>query len=191
MLITFSGRRASQNEFELLSFIDLLKSRGVTRYCEIGARHGDTFHAVMSALPDGSHGVAVDLPGALWGIDSSRGHLTRAANDLRAMHYTVDVIFGDSQTREIADLVREFGPYDAILIDGDHSLPGVTLDWHLYGDMSSLTAFHDIVGTGQAEKVHGSPVEVPLLWASIVKGGAETVEFVGEGSKMGIGCVLK
>ena len=38
-LQTFSGRNPSQNEFELRSFIALLRDRGVTRYLEIGARH--------------------------------------------------------------------------------------------------------------------------------------------------------
>src|SRR5688572_15125983 len=98
MLQTFSGRNPSQDEFELTSFIALLRERGVRRYLEIGARHGDTFHEVMRNLPAGSVGVAVDLPGGLWGTDKSRSALKRAAADLNGRGYKASVLFGNSQT---------------------------------------------------------------------------------------------
>lgn len=191
MLKTFSGRRASQDEFELRGFIALLQERGVRRYCEIGARHGDAFHEVVCSLPPGSTAVAVDLPGGLWGTEKSRPHLERVIADLCKRGYKASCIFGDSQTEATKRLIVGRGPYDAVLIDGDHTLAGVTRDWKLYGEMAPLIAFHDIVGTGEAEKVNGSPVEVPILWDAIVRGGADVREFVSPGSKMGIGCVLR
>ena len=188
---TFSGRRASQNDHELNSFKQLLIDRGVTKYLELGARHGDTFWSVMTSLPVGSVGVAVDLPGGLWGTEASRDHLQRAVADLCQRGYKASFLFGDSQTEATKRLIVGRGPFDAILIDGDHTLPGVTRDWDLYGDMAKIVAFHDIVGTGQAEKVYGNPVEVPILWDRIKHSGLVTVEYVGEGSAMGIGCVLR
>ena len=53
-------------------------------------------------------------------------------------------------------MVKKRGPFDAILIDGDHSLAGVSKDWQLYGELAPLVAFHDIAGAGQAEKVTGN-----------------------------------
>lgn len=189
MLKTFSGRRPSQDESELRGFIQLLRDRGVTRYLEIGARHGDTFHEVMASLPAGSVGVAVDLPGALWGVEKSRNALNAVVSDLNSKGYKASALFGDSQTEATRRLVAGRGPFDAILIDGDHTLPGVTADWRNYGGMAPIVAFHDIVGTGQAEKVEGNPVEVPILWERI-KAAHEVVEFVTSGSRMGIGVVL-
>jgi hypothetical protein len=55
--------------------------------------------------------------------------------------------------------------------------------------MAPLIAFHDIVGEGQAEKVYGSPVEVPILWGSIKRTAVKVEEFIAEGSRMGIGVV--
>lgn len=185
MLKTFSGRNPSQNEFELRGFIDLLRASRVTKYLEIGARHGDTFHEVMLRLPAGSRGVAVDLPGALWGKSDTGAALERAAADLRQRGYEIDVILGDSTCDIVRNAVAGFGPYDAALIDGDHTYDGVRADWEAYGDCAPLVAFHDIVGAGQAEKVHGNPVEVPRFWDEIKN--ADSVEFVDEGSKMGIG----
>lgn len=191
MLKTRSGRRASQNEAELLGFIELLRSEDVGRYLEIGARHGDTFHDVMLSLPVGCVGVAVDLPGGLWGTVKSRASLDDAIADLNARGYRCSAVYGDSQTDATRRIVQGRGPYDAILIDGDHSLAGVTRDWEAYRGMAPLVAFHDIVGYGEAEKVSGQAVEVPRLWAEIKDSGLRTAEFVAPGSTMGIGVVLR
>ena len=189
MLQTFSGRRPSQNEQELRGFIALLRERVVSRYLEIGARHGDTFHDVMLSLPAGSTGVAVDLPGGLWGTSKSRTQLMRAVADLKRRGYKASALFGDSQTDATKRLIVGRGPYDAILIDGDHTLAGVSRDWAHYGAMAPLVAFHDIVGTGMREKVHGREVEVPILWERL-RSHHQVAEFVAEGSAMGIGVVL-
>lgn len=191
MLRTFSGRHASQNEFELRSFIALMQARGVTSYAEIGARHGDTFFEVMTSLPKGSFGLAMDLPGGLWGTSKSVKSLETAAKELRRLGYDIVLSFGDSKLEVSIDTAMMFAPYDAILIDGDHLYDGAKADWLNYGPFGKLVAFHDIVGEGQAEKVHGNPVEVPRLWAEIKASGVEIIEFVDEGSKMGIGCICK
>lgn len=190
MLKTRSGRPASQNEYELLAFIACLQENGVKRYLEVGARHGDTFYAVMTALPAGAVGVAVDLPGALWGKASSQSSLSDAVQELRRQGYDASAIYGDSKTDATKSLVRGRGPYDAVLIDGDHTLAGVTADWMAYGDLAPIVAFHDIVGHDCFEKVYRNPVQVPLLWGSI-RGAHRTREFVDTGSRMGIGVVLK
>lgn len=67
----FSGRKFSQREDELRQLLRILRSEKVRSYLEIGARDGDSFHAIMSALPRGSRGVAVDLPEARWGVGTA------------------------------------------------------------------------------------------------------------------------
>lgn len=130
----------------------------------------------------------MDLPGGLWGTSKSREHLERAVADLNRRGYKCSALFGDSQTEATKRLVVGRGPYDAVLIDGDHTLQGVTRDWLLYRDIAPLVAFHDIVGEGMVEKVGGRPVDVPVLWDRL-KAEHETIEFVDAGSSMGIGVV--
>lgn len=183
---TFSGRAASQNEFELKSFINYLVENNVERYLEVGARHGDTFHEVMNHLPKGSYGLAMDLPGGLWGTTKSKEPLAKAVDDLNKNGYRCQYLYANSQSNETSYIVSKMPMFDAIFIDGDHTLKGVTQDWNNYKDRAHIIAFHDIVGIGQAEKVSKNPVEVPILWEEIRK-RYKTIEFIDEGSKMGIG----
>lgn len=186
---TFSGRRASQSQYELSSFINLLNEKGVKRYLEIGARDGDTFYDVMASLPKGSYGLALDLPGGLWGKSTTSENLKKAVMELRRKGYDAHYIFGDSQSKEVIEQVKEEAPFDAALIDGDHTLFGVTKDWNNYKSMASIIAFHDIVGQGQRERVTRKEVEVPILWEKIKKDHVH-FEFIEKDSKMGIGCLL-
>jgi hypothetical protein len=190
VLKTFSGRSASQNEFELRSFIEFLRKSDVNSYLEIGARHGDTFHEVMINLPAGSYGMAVDMPGALWGKKSSVDSLQKAVADLRVRGYTIDVIIGDSTAPKIIEKVKSKAPFGAALIDGDHTLIGVKKDWDNYKEVSHIIAFHDIVGAGQIEKVHGNLVEVPQFWSKLKATQKDVIEFVDKDSLMGIGVCL-
>lgn len=168
--------------------VGLLKQRDVRRYLEIGARHGDTFHHIMTQLPAGSFGVAVDLPGALWGTPKSSKHLKLACQDLLKRGYDTSIVFANSQTESTQRLLAGFGPFDAVFIDGDHSLAGVTRDWELYKDFAPLVAFHDIAGTGQEFKATRTPVEVPILWKKLRRQN-ECREFIEPNSRMGIGVV--
>lgn len=131
--------------------------------------------------------MAVDLPGALWGKKSSADSLQAAAADLRERGYRIDIIIGDSTASPIIRRVKDKAPFDAALIDGDHTLVGVTKDWTNYQDCAPLIAFHDIVGEGQKEKVHNNKVEVPKFWASLKGKHVKCFEFIDAGSLMGIG----
>lgn len=146
----FSGTKWPQFPQEIQKFIRFLKAEGVKSYLEVGCRHGDTFHAVGLALPKGSLLVAVDLPGARSGktaggkCPNSYEALYRAASDLKKRGQKAVVIIGNSHSPEIVGSISKYSPFDAVFIDGDHSHDGVRADWHNYGPMGNLIAFHDI-----------------------------------------------
>ena len=146
----FSGTKWPQYQEEIQGFIKFLQDRGVKSYLEVGVRHGDTFHAVGLALSKGSLLVAVDLPGARSGKrtggknPNSYKALYRAAKDLEKHKRKTHVIIGNSHDRDVIAQVKEFAPFDAIFIDGDHSFEGARADWRDYGPMGTLVAFHDI-----------------------------------------------
>lgn len=167
-----------------------MKAEGVRSYLEIGARHGDTFFDVMVSLPVGARGVALDLPGGNWGTSKSANTLTVACDCLIGQGCDVKMILGNSRDPAVHARVAAAGPFDAVLIDGDHLYDGVAADWRNYGPMARIVAFHDIAGDGQVTKDgRAIPVEVPRLWAEL-KPTRRHVEFVAPGSKMGIGVLL-
>ena len=186
-LQTFSGRKPSQHPDEIGRLVSLFRERGVRRYLEVGARHGDTFHYIMGALPIGSYGLAVDLPEARWGAKSLPSLLAAVA-DITRMDRRAEVIIGDSQSNDIAAQVASCGPFDAVLIDADHSYDGVSRDLELYGSVAPLVAFHDIVGDGVQDKHSKRFVEVPKLWREL-KDDCRHQEFIALGSNMGIGVI--
>jgi hypothetical protein len=188
---TFSGHRSRQEPGELSAFIDLLKGENVRGYLEIGACHGDTFHTVMSALPKGSKGVAIDLPEAdAWGKAGSAAALAAAVSDLNDNGYVARGIFGDSATDGVRDLAMLGGPYEAVFIDGDHRYEGVKADWLAYGPMARIIAFHDIAGEGQITRNGAMHVEVPRLWNEL-KPDFRHREIIARGSKKGIGVLWR
>jgi hypothetical protein len=180
----------SQHPEELLDLLLLFKAEKVTRYLELGARDGDTFHAVMGSLPEGSTGVAVDLEDGAWGRKDSRPALERAVADLQARGYNASAVFGPTNTPATLNLVARRGPYDACLIDADHRYKAVRADWLAYGDLARIVVFHDIAGEGESDKHRGYPVEVPRLWQEL-RQEHRYVEIVAPKSTFGLGVILR
>jgi len=183
---TFSGKLSGQREQEITQLIAKFVALGVTCYLEVGTRFGDTFHQVMSALPIGSVGVAVDMPEGNWGRGVSADYMARACEDLRKKGYVIHDIYGDSTDADTIEKVRELGPYDAALIDGDHTIEGITKDWGAYATMCKTVALHDITGRGLKCKITDAVMGVPDLWDKVKTEYAHD-EFIEAGKKMGIG----
>jgi cephalosporin hydroxylase len=169
---------------EVEAMIETFKNSGAKKYLEVGARYGDTFYEVMRALPKGSKGVCVDLPGNVWGTPGTEKYLDKACKRLTALGYDITMILGDSTDPGIIKLVKDQGPFDAALLDGDHRYNGIKADFEAYAPMCKVVALHDIVGTGQRHDKN-TYVEVPRFWEEIKTDVC--VEFVGPGSAMGIG----
>lgn len=182
---TFSGAPAVQIESELEGLLGVVRERAPRSYIEVGVGRGDTFHAIVSAMPPGSRAVAVDDPEQAWGLEGSRAQLVRAAADLTRKGYDVHLIFGNSRATRVIDEAAALGPFDMAFLDGDHTLKGVTSDWIHYGSGVPVVAFHDIVDTMRPNLL-GEVIEVPKFW-EVLKSGVAHVEFVAPGSTMGIG----
>lgn len=182
---------AMQDEAEIAAFCDLLKREGVRSYLEIGSKFGGSLWRVGQALDPGARIVSVDMPGGTKRFPESSRSLEAAVARLKERHPDTRIIWGDSTALSTIQQVRALGPFDAVLIDANHTLPYVTHDFAQYGPMGRLVAFHDIAWKRAPDWV-GTRIDVPEFWAS-VKDAHRTEEFVfcPTGKNNGIGVLWR
>jgi hypothetical protein len=126
----------AQDETEITEFAALLAAEGVTSYLEIGSKFGGSLWRVANALPKGSRIVAVDMPGGTKAWDQTRRSLKGCVHRLIELGYDARIIWGDSTDPRIIEQVQAHAPFDACLIDANHTLPYVTKDFANYGAIS-------------------------------------------------------
>lgn len=183
---------AAQDEREIAAFCDLLAAEGVRSYLEIGSKFGGSLWRAANALPRGSRIVSVDMPNGTKAWKESEASLKACVAALNANGHEASVIWGNSMDLTVVERVRALGPFDAILIDADHRLPGVTADFNNYGPMGRIIAFHDLAWR-RAPEWAGTRIDVPEFWASIKDDYARTQEFIfcPTGKNNGIGVLWR
>jgi predicted O-methyltransferase YrrM len=159
----------AQVEAEIDGFADILVQEGVTSYLEIGSKFGGSLMRVASRLPTGSRIVSVDLPNGTRAWNQSQAELKAVIAKLQLQGHDARIIWGDSTAPDIIEKVRALGPFDAIFIDANHTLPFVRKDWANYGPMGRIIAFHDINWHRAPEWV-GTRIDVPEFWDEIKTG---------------------
>jgi hypothetical protein len=130
------GLRFWQYPSQLAPYLVLASGLGVRRYLEIGVQHGGTFVVTVEYLARFGpieRAVAADI---LDVPDLRRyGRLRPGARLVRR----------DSGTAAFRRLVEREGPWDLVLIDGDHSREAVRRDWETVRPHARAIAFHDVV----------------------------------------------
>lgn len=158
-----------QDRRELAAFTELLQRENVRSYLEIGSKHGGSLWIIARALPKGSRVVSVDLPHGDTSFKETEPTLKECVVALKGLGYDAHLFLGDSTDQSIVKAVEALGPFDACFIDANHTVPYVRSDWHNYGPMARMVAFHDI-GWIQRPQPGKKPIEVPQVWNEI-KGG--------------------
>jgi cephalosporin hydroxylase len=154
---------ALQDPAELIEFLRIVQRENVRSYLEIGSKFGGSLWAVTIAMQAHSRAVSVDLEG--------RAELKECVHKLQKIHrYEVHMVTGDSSDPNIIETVRVFGPYDLLLIDGNHTEPFVRMDWLNYGPMARIVAFHDIAYDLGDRPDKPWKIEVPKVWNEIKQG---------------------
>ena len=133
-----------QHPMELTAMLSFVK--GAKSVLEIGSRYGQTLLHIASVEPKAKI-VTVDIgdcPDKLKDL-GVHTHLwwDDACKELGGSGNEVHQIYGDSHSAETVEKVRALGPYDFVMIDGDHSLEGCRADWDNYGNMGRIVVFHD------------------------------------------------
>lgn len=185
--------QVSQVESEIAGLIDVFQREGVRRFLEIGSRFGGSLWRIANALPAGSLIVSCDSGRGMGGNrPGATSSLKACIAQLCELGYDAHLIVGDSQLAMTIAQVQPFAPFDAVFIDGDHELKGVTRDWNTYGAMARIVAFHDVAWQVPWGYANSKFVEVPALWNEL-KARHRHEEFVDRstGGNMGIGVLWR
>jgi predicted O-methyltransferase YrrM len=181
----------AQDEREIEQFAELLAAEGVKRYLEIGSKFGGSLWRIGTRLTSGVHIVSVDMPYGtrLWA--QSQASLKACLKALEALGHSTRLILGDSTQPETIHAVTREAPFDAVLIDANHTLPFVRQDWANYAPLARIVAFHDI-NWHRAPTWVGTRIDVPEFWREI-KGDYRTQEIClcPTGKNNGIGVLWR
>src|SRR5262245_15116805 len=158
-------------EGEFVPFCQLMQSEGVRSYLEIGSFSGGSIEVAAQYLPVGSRIVSIDKP---W-KETKQIRLAGILDTLKQRGYETYLCVGDSTHSRSIYKAKKFGPYDALFIDGDHTLPYVKRDWENYGPMARIVGFHDIA---KDKPPHGASA----FWNQL-KTGYRHVEFISEATR--------
>jgi predicted O-methyltransferase YrrM len=180
-----------QDDREIDALAELFAANGVRSYLEIGSKFGGSLKRIADRMPAGSRIVAVDMPKGTKAWPQSSVALADVARNLLLRGYHARVVWADSQDPKTVETVRGLGPFDAVLLDADHRLQGVTRDWQNYGPMGRIIAFHDIAWRRAPEWI-GTRIDVPQLWEQL-KAEHRHVEFKFDpsGKNNGIGVLWR
>ena len=151
-----------QVDAEIDGLADILVAEGVRSYLEIGSKFGGSLLRVAERLPSGSRIVSVDMPNGTRAWKESEAELKAAITKLRLQGYDAHVIWGDSTAPDVVAEVRMLGPFDAVFIDANHTLPFVKKDFANYAPMTKLLALHDINWHRAPEWV-GTRIDLSLI----------------------------
>jgi cephalosporin hydroxylase len=168
----------------------VLQREGVRSYLEIGSKFGGSLWRVANSMPRFAH--CLGRPAERdQGVGESSESLSACIAALAILGHDARVIWGSSFDPKIIEQVAALAPFDAILIDADHRLPGVTADWNNYGPMGKIIAFHDIAWK-RGPDFDKTPINVPEFWDGI-KGGYrhEELKFCPTGKNNGIGVLWR
>lgn len=180
-----------QEPDELVALADLLRNKGVRSYLEIGVRYGGSFEAILTRL-DRPRGVAIDFPGGSFGDKYSVPILLSTIKRLQRNGVDIpDYIFGPSSAPEVVARAKAHGPYDAVMIDGDHSYEAVKRDFELYAPLGRIVILHDIAAPDHVASRDGHKVEVPRFWNEIKDQYPHRVEICAPNTLMGIGVIFR
>lgn len=153
-----------QDRVEFTNFVRLAQQENVTRYLEIGSKHGGTFWWMANALPRGARVVSVDLPHGDRSFKESEPWLVECVEKLTERGYDAHLFLGDSTDPDLVRDVTALGPFDLLFVDANHTEPYVRRDWANYGPLARMVAFHDIGWIPRPEPTKKMPIEVPRVW---------------------------
>ncbi len=159
------GYGVQQSPFEFSRLCDFLRKRKCKRYLEIGLYMGGNWTLLSERLKF-TVSCGITLPGGPLRFQPSEGFLH----------------LGDSASPEALEFAEHHGPFDFVLVDGDHRYEAALRDYRNYRELTRYIGMHDITGLRRCEGVMAA-------WAEIKQEAEVLEEIIDADWPVGIGIV--
>lgn len=173
-----------QHPREMEWLLALYAERKPMRVLEVGSYFGGLLKQLILRAQPGAVIVSVDLYNLPY-ADNRR----RYAGWAQQAGVEVHAIAGNSADPRTVKAAAKHGPFDFIMIDGDHRDAAVRADWAAYRPLAAddgVVLFHDILDNRKAHP----EIQVAQLWSEI-RATHTTREIIdGNGKWGGIGAVF-
>lgn len=136
-----------QNRFELNALCHFIHANKLSSWLEIGISHG----YLQRFMRDEMRMVSVGI-----------------TPDRLKTHDSLQVIYGYSQQPWVIKEVSNYGTFDMIFVDGDHSYEAVKSDYANYRDKCRFMAFHDACGLRSCTGVSTFLQEISALYPNMI-----------------------
>jgi len=157
-----------QRKPEILAFLKMVADLAPTRIGEIGTASGGTAFLLSRCSVPQSRLVTLDI--------GTRPGQSAALSILAGAERSIVSMIADSHLAETAKRFGQAagGPFDVLLIDGDHSYEGVSQDFERYRRLvrtGGLIAFHDIMPDSRSRGGPDTGTDaggVPKFWRELM-----------------------
>jgi hypothetical protein len=181
------GLRHWQYPIQFGPYLAHVARHRISSYLEIGVEHGGTF------------AITVELLRRLGPVRSAFGvDLDWAPSLARYTRRVPEAHFAalDSRSDAFRARVAELGPFDLVLIDGDHSEEGCQADLDSVRDTARAIAFHDIVdhqspGVARVWERFRSEAADEFAFTEFTEQYDEVLERTGGRRNLGIGLAVR
>lgn len=158
---------------ELIEFLELIVNSDAKTVLQIGLGHFGSTHFCLSLLVDKVVTVEYDSRNIVNYVD--REILYNAQKE----HF----IYGDSTDQETISRAYNYGYFDCVFVDGNHSYEYVSKDLKNYLPLlkkGGIFAFHDALLSGER---YGTP--------DVLKGIPEKINYISHSKEVGIAYFIK